>query len=135
MCCILFSDRFYKTGSTAAVVVLVLKSHFLFAHCGDSRILLVRDIVIAYESKDYKPNRKSEINEPYQRNQNIRCEGCWIIDVRLLVAVRPVVAQHTKLPVSRGLRDIWFKIDHSVKRSEQPVIHTPKINVLPQRQR
>ena len=102
-----------RSGSTA-IVVIVTKTHIVFANCGDSRALLSRNGgQIVFATADHKP---------YNENEKLRIEkaGGSVIIQRV----------NGSLAVSRALGDFDYKRVENLPCTEQLVSAEPELTCI-----
>ena len=114
------ADHGDSTGSTIASCI-INKRYLFCAHAGDSRIMLVRDGKIQYESVDHTPANPDELK---------RVQKTAIADVEDGVLFNLYGRRRIDLTVSRGIGDFKFKKDLAVTRDMQPIIPDPHIEVI-----
>ena len=101
------------SGSTA-ISVMITPQSLIFANCGDSRALLVRNNAVKFFTKDHKPV------DPEEERRVINAGGC--------VRMRRV---NGDLAVSRALGDFSFKKNERLPPAQQMVSSVPDVTVVP----
>ncbi|KAF0988275.1 hypothetical protein HZS_2323, partial [Henneguya salminicola] len=101
-----------KSGTTA-LALIVTESFIIFANCGDSRGILVRDDKVFFGTKDHKPTL------PQERARIIKAGGSVFAD-----------RVNGDLAVSRALGDFSFKTNIKLSSTEQVVSPEPNVTTI-----